>query len=54
MDKFLSNVKGYIKKMDKKIQQKKDEIKKKPMIKEEYEDADDWIENKNLENEEDN
>ena len=39
--------------MDKKIQQKKDEIKK-AMIKEESEDTDDWIENKNLENEEDN
>lgn len=53
MDEFLAKVKGYIKKMDKKIQQKKDEIKK-SMIKEESEDADDWIENKNLENEEDN
>ena len=28
MDKFLAKVKGYIKKMDKKIKQKKDEIKK--------------------------
>ena len=28
MDKFLAKVKGYIKKMDKKIQQNKDEIKK--------------------------
>ena len=54
MDKFLAKVKGYRKKMDKKIQQKKDEIKKNQMLEEESEDDDDWIENKNLENEEDN
>ena len=53
MDKFLAKVKGYRKKMDKKIEQKKEELKKNQMVEEEEED-DYWIQNKNLENEEPN
>ena len=51
MDKFLAKVRGYRKKMDKKIKEKKEQIK---MEEEEYEDnddEDDWIENKNLKEE---
>ena len=52
MDKFLAKVKPYKNKMDEKIQKKKDELKKSEMIEDESDD--DWIENKNLENEEEN
>ena len=51
MDKFLAKVRGYRKKMDEKIKEKKEQIK---MEEEEYEDnddEDDWIENKNLKEE---
>ena len=52
MDKFLAKVKGYRNKMDKKIQKKKEELKKSETLEEEYEEDDDWIENENLEKEE--
>ena len=52
MDKFLAKVKRFKNKMDEKIQKKKDELKKSEMIEDESDD--DWIENKNLENEEEN
>ena len=54
MDKFLAKVKGYKNKMGKKIEQKKEELKKSQMVEEELEDDDYWIKNKNLENEEPN
>ena len=50
MDKFLAKVKGYRKKMDKKIEQKKEKLKQSQI----EEDDDYWIKNKNLENEEPN
>jgi len=51
MDKFLAKVKGYRKKMDAKIQKKKEELKQSQREEEEFEE-DDWIENDNLEKEE--
>ena len=50
MDKFLAKVRGYRKKMDKKIKEKKEQLQKE----EEYEDneeEDDWIYNENLKEE---
>ena len=52
MDKFLAKVKGYRNKIDKKIQKKKEELKKSETLEEEYEEDDDWIENENLDKEE--
>ena len=56
MDKFLAKVRGYRKKMDKKIQKKKEELKKSALVEEEdeEEDDDDWIKNEKLEKEEQN
>ena len=54
MDKFLAKVKGYKNKMNKKIQQKKEDLKMNQTAEEELEDDDYWIKNKNLENEESN
>jgi hypothetical protein len=56
MEKFLAKVRGYKKKMDKKIQKKKEELKKSAMVEEEdeEEDDDDWIKNEKLEKEEQN
>ena len=56
MDKFLAKVKGYKKRMNKKIEEKKQEIQNKE--KEDYssfwnDDEEDWPEDKNLENIED-
>ena len=53
MDKFLAKVRVYREKMDKKIQKKKDELKKSGKS-EEFEEDDDWIDHENLENEENN
>ena len=46
MDKFLAKVRGYRKKMDKKIKEKKEQLKKEED--EDIDDEDDWIENKIL------
>ena len=48
MDKFLTKVRGYRKKMDKKIQQKKEELKKQQ---ENEDDEEDWIYNEKLKEE---
>ena len=50
MDKFLAKVRGYRKKMDKKIKEKKEQLQKE----EEYEDIEedeDWVYNENLKEE---
>ena len=52
MDKFLAKVKGYRNKMDKKIQKKKEELRKNETLEEEEDDDDDWIENKHLDKDE--
>ena len=49
MDKFLAKVRGYRKKMDKKIKEKKEQLKKEED--EDIDDEDDWIENKILKEE---
>ena len=55
MDKFLAKVRVYKEKVSKKIQKKKDELKKSQTTEEEYEEEDDdWIENENLDKEEEN
>ena len=57
MDKFLTKIRGYRKKMDKKIAEKKEELKKQKEEmtqndeEEEDDDEDDWIDNKNLKEE---
>lgn len=48
MDKLLVKVRGYRKKMDKKIKEKKEKLKKEEEFEE---DEDDWIDNKNLKEE---
>ena len=50
MDKLLVKVRGYRKKMDKKIKEKKEQLKKEEEF-EEIEDDDDWIDNKILKEE---
>ena len=50
MDKWLVKVRGYRKKMDKKIQEKKEQLKKEQEG-DDNEDEDDWIENKILKEE---
>ena len=50
MDKLLVKVRGYRKKMDKKIKEKKEQLKKEETF-EEIEDDDDWIDNKILKEE---
>ena len=52
MDKFLAKVRKYKKQVVQKIQKKKEEMKPIQMHEEEFEEDDDWFENKNLENEE--
>ena len=55
MDKFLAKVRVYKEKVSKKIQKKKDELKKSQTTEEEYEEEDDdWNENENLDKEEEN
>jgi hypothetical protein len=53
MDKFLAKVRVYRKKVNKKIQKKKDELKKSLSTEEEC-DEDDWFENENLDKKEEN
>ena len=48
MDKLLVKVRGYRKKMDKKIKEKKEQLKKEEEFEE---DEDDWIDNKILKEE---
>jgi hypothetical protein len=52
MDKFLAKVRRYKKQVVQKIQKKKEEMRPIQMYEEEFEEDDDWLENKNLENEE--
>ena len=52
MDKFLAKVKRYKNNVGQKIQKKKNQLEKSQVCEEEYEEDDDWIDNKNLVNEE--
>jgi len=51
MDKLLAKVRGYRKKMDKKIKEKKEQLKKEETFEEIEDDDDDWIDNKILKEE---
>ena len=51
MDKLLVKVRGYRKKMDKKIKEKKEQLKKEETFEEIEDDDDDWIDNKILKEE---